>query len=255
METKKTKGRLSAHTLKLVAVLAMTLDHVAWILWPGYPLEPLPLVLHLLGRITCPVMCYFIAEGYWHTRSRGRYLARLFTFALVSHFAYVFFSPDFRGWQSFLPFSSGKFLDQTSVMWSLALGLLLLCIAHAKGIKMPLKVCLTLLVCLVAFPADWSSVASLTVLAFGTNRGKFRIQMGWMLFYVAIYAAVYAVFLDPVYGILQMGVALSIPLLWQYSGKRGGEGVPRLLSKWGFYLYYPLHLAALGALRFFALLP
>lgn len=254
MEREKTKG-LTTHALKCIAVLAMTLDHIAWVFWQGYSTEPLPLFLHLLGRITCPVMCYFIAEGYWHTRSRRRYLARLFAFALLSHFAYVFFSPDFRGWHSFLPFSSGEFLDQTSVIWSLFLGLLLLCIAHAEGIKTPLKVAFTLLVCLVAFPADWSSVASLTVLAFGTNRGKFRIQMGWMLFYVAIYATVYALCLDPVYGILQMGVALSIPLLWQYNGKRGGEGVPRSLSKWGFYLYYPLHLAALGALRFFALFP
>ncbi len=35
--------------------------------------------------------------------------------------------------------------------------------------------------------------------------------MAWMTFYVALYAAVYALALDVVYGILQMAVVLSIP--------------------------------------------
>ena len=64
-------------------------------------------------------------EGYHHTRDIRKYTARMFLFAVISHFAYVFASADFAGWRSFIPFSSGRVLNQTSVMWSLAWGLTL----------------------------------------------------------------------------------------------------------------------------------
>ena len=74
-------------------------------------------------------MCYFVAEGYHHTRDIRKYTARMFLFAVISHFAYVFASADFAGWRSFIPFSSGRVLNQTSVMWSLAWGLVMLRVA------------------------------------------------------------------------------------------------------------------------------
>ena len=46
------KKLLSANTIKLIAIAAMTLDHIAWWLFPGYPREALPLLLHMIGRIT-----------------------------------------------------------------------------------------------------------------------------------------------------------------------------------------------------------
>ncbi len=101
----------------------MTIDHVAWWLFPGYP-----------GR-RCPGHAHHRAAHLpHHVLLRGRGLPlhpamsantrrAMFLFALVSHFAYIFASADFSGWRSFLPFSSGSVLNQTSVMWSLAWGL------------------------------------------------------------------------------------------------------------------------------------
>ena len=43
---------LDANTVKLIAILAMTVDHMAWAVFPGYPREPLPLLMHIFGRIT-----------------------------------------------------------------------------------------------------------------------------------------------------------------------------------------------------------
>lgn len=114
------KKTLDSNAIKLVAIAAMTVDHVAWWLFPGYPRAVLPLAMHIIGRLTCPIMCYFVAEGYHHTRDIRKYTARMFLFAVISHFAYVFASADFAGWRSFIPFSSGSVLNQTSVMWSLA---------------------------------------------------------------------------------------------------------------------------------------
>lgn len=108
---------------------------------------------------------------------------------------------------------------------------------------------LILLICAVSFPSDWSCIAALCILAFGTNRGDSRAQMTWMLAYVAMYAAVYALALDAVYGVLQMAVALSIPILLQYNGQRGASPRRNAVMKWLFYLYYPAHLFLIGWLQ------
>ena len=80
------KNPLSSNAIKLIAIAAMTVDHIAWAVFPGYPKEFLPLLMHIIGRITCPIMCYCIAESYislpstactafciWALRSRCRF--------------------------------------------------------------------------------------------------------------------------------------------------------------------------------------
>ena len=106
------KKCLDSNAVKLIAILAMTVDHITWAVFPGYPRELLPLLLRALGRITCPIMCYFIAEGYHHTKNIRKYTGRLFLFALISHFAYIYSSTAYRGWQSFIPFTDGYRLNR-----------------------------------------------------------------------------------------------------------------------------------------------
>ena len=239
---------MNANQIKLLAIAAMTIDHLAWLLFPGYPRDWLPLLMHTIGRITCPIMCYFIAEGYHHTRNVNRYMGRLFVFAVISHFAYRFAAMDFAGWQSFVPFYNGTILNQTGVLWPFAWGLVMLRVVHSPRISSNwIKVLLVFLICIVTFPSDWSCVASLCILAMGTNRENFRAQMGWMVFYVAIYSAVYFFAIDRVYGLLQMAVVLSVPILRRYNGQRGSSS-PAM--KWLFYLYYPLHLLVIGCIQY-----
>lgn len=241
--------RLDSNVIKIIAILAMTIDHVAWAVFPGYPTEALPLVMHTIGRITCPIMCYFVAEGYHHTKDVNKYTKRLFLFAFISHFAYILASDSFADVRSFIPFYYGDILNQTSVMWPLAWGLVMLRVANSQRIKASLKPILIILICLITFPSDWSCVASLCILAFGTNRGNLRAQMLWMTFYVAIYSLVYFLALDRVYGIMQMGVVLSIPIIMMYNGKRCGGKTFNRVMKWLFYAYYPLHLLIIGIFR------
>ena len=241
------KKVLDSNMIKLIAILAMTIDHVTWLLYPGYPKEVLPIVLHMIGRITCPIMCYFIAEGYFYTKDIHKYTRRLFVFALISHFAYLFASVDFVDWRSFIPFYYGGVLNQTSVMWSLAWGLVMLRIVNSKRItNNAVKILLVILICVISFPSDWSCIASLCIMAFGCNRGKFKTQMLWMVFYVAIYATVYFFALDKVYGLVQMAVVFSIPVIMLYNGERGKNQTVNRVMKWLFYLYYPVHLLILG---------
>lgn len=232
---------LNSNAIKLIAIAAMTIDHLAWVAFPGYSREVLPMLLHMIGRLTCPIMCYCVAEGYHHTRDVNRYTARLFGFALVSHFAYRFAALN--------PAGGGGVLNQTSVMWSLAWGLVMLRVEGSERIRHAgVKALLILLICAVSFPSDWSCVAALWILVVGSNRGNFRAQVLWMSLYGAIYAAVYFFAIDRAYGLIQLAFALAFPILRLYNGQRGKR--PRLNRwlKWFFYIYYPLHLALLGLL-------
>lgn len=58
------------------------------------------------------------------------------------------------------------------------------------------KVILTLLICAVALPADWSCIASLSVLSIGTNRGEPKKQIAWSMLWAAVYAVVYFFAID-----------------------------------------------------------
>lgn len=241
---------LNSNELKLVAIIAMTVDHIAWAMFDGYPTAPLPIFMHIIGRLTCPIMCYFIAEGYHYTKNINKYTFRLFAFAFISHFTYIFASNAFVDFKSFIPFYYGDFLNQTSVMWSLAWGLVMLRIADSKKIKLTCKVLLVILICIITLPSDWSCIASLCIMAIGTNRDNLKKQMAWMIFYVALYSLVYFFAIDKVYGVLQMGVIISIPIIAMYNGSRGKNEKINKFMKWFFYIFYPAHLFVIGLINY-----
>lgn len=240
MEITAKKG-LNASRLKLIAIIAMTIDHLAWVIWPGYERAVPAVIVHCIGRITAPIMWYFIAEGYRHTRSVKRYAVRLFVFAVISHFAYTF---------AFgipaVPFKETAF-NQTSVMWALFWGLIALHISGNEKLKDWQKICLIIIICAVSFSADWSCIAVMAIVYIGEYHGDFEKQMRSMMVFVVMYAAVYALFIDWMYGLIQLCVAFAIPLLRAYNGQRGGTGGRGM--KWLFYVYYPLHLVICGIIR------
>jgi len=233
------KNGLNSNQLKLIAIIAMTVDHLAWTLFPGYDTRWFVLLAHIIGRITAPIMWFFIAEGYHHTRNLKKYVLRLFALAVVSHFAY-----NFCFGIPLIPLRTGVF-NQTGVVWSLAWGLVLLWVFDASHWKQWQQTAATIGICILTFPSDWSCVAALAVAFLGANRGDFKKQMQWMMDFTSVYALVYFLFLDRTYGALQFCTCLSIPLLKRYNGQRGSrKGMGKL-----FYVYYPLHLALLGFLR------
>lgn len=232
---------LTANQIKLTAIIAMTVDHLAWTLFPGYDTRWFVLALHLIGRITAPIMWFFIAEGYFHTRNVKKYAARLFSLALISHFAY-----NFCFGIPMIPLQTSVF-NQTSVAWSLAWGLVLLLLLERKLLKSWQELLLIGFVCLITFPSDWSCIAAMAIVFMGTNRGNFTRQMGWMVAWSGVYALVYVFFIDVSYGILQLGTCLSIPILKLYNGQRGNC---KYMGKL-FYYYYPAHLFLCGIIRIF----
>lgn len=230
MKQRGREGGLTSCALKNIAVLVMFFDHLASVFAADWTaLAPL---LRLPGRLAAPVMCYLIAEGFAHTSGLRRYLGRLLAFALLSHFPYVWY-------YGLDP------LHATSVIWSLFLGLLALAVLRGR-LPGPGKLAALILCCLLAWPADWNYIAVLWIVWFGLTRGRFRLQM-------AGFAAIGAfLFVLPAVGregwgqAFQFGILLAVPLLARYNGRLGRRPA---LGKWGFYLFYPAHLLALGALR------
>jgi hypothetical protein len=239
------KTGLTSNTIKIIAIVAMTVDHIAWTFFPHYSLDAPILFMKIIGRLTAPIMMFFVAEGYYHTKNIKRYIFRLFVFAIISHFAYAIAFDKY-----FIPFKNSLF-DQTSIIWALMLGLIALAIRESKTLKIKIwqKHILIFIIIWMAFPADWSAPAALAVLYMGISHGNFKKQMISLIICIGLYSIVYAIFLNIAYGILQMLIVLAIPILYQYNGQSGKwRGM-----KWFFYIYYPAHMIIFGFIRIFIL--
>ncbi len=233
--------KFNSNHLKLIAIVAMTIDHIADLFYPGLPNNVISNILHVIGRLTAPIMFFFICEGFFYTKDLKKYITRLFIFALISHFAYCFAFGI-----NYIPFSTGKIFNQTSIMWSLAWSVVALYIVYGKNnLKQWQKWLLVILLNIITFSADWSCIALMIILSMYGNRGNLNKQMSNLMMWTAIYAFVSFAFVNKIYGIIQLFVILVYPLLKQYNGTKGKVG----WLKWFFYLYYPLHLIIIGILR------
>ncbi len=231
--------KLNSNHLKLIAIIAMTIDHVTDLFYPVFPAQPLPVALHILGRLTAPIMWFFVAEGYYYTHNVKKYLLRLGVFAVISHFAYCFAFGN-----SFIPFQTGIF-NQTSVMYPLFIAVLVLWLQDTESKYEGLKKIIIFLLVWSAFPADWSCIAVLAIIDIYRNRGDLKRQTLRMMVWVLLYAIVSFFFVNKVYGLIEMFVILVYPLMKQYNGQRGKAA----WLKWFFYIYYPAHLTIIGIIR------
>ena len=198
----KEKG-LSTADLKLIAIIAMTVDHLAWLFFPGFQRVWYVYLLHIIGRLTAPIMWFFIAEGSYYTKNPKRYITRLFVFAIISHFAYSFafgLNP--------IPFKTGIF-NQTSVIWSLAIAATLIFIVNKYKLSYWKNFALILLANLLSFPADWSCIATMVPFYLYNHRGNLKKQSGDFILFGFMYVLVYFIFIDKVYGILQLFIFLT----------------------------------------------
>ena len=233
--------KLNSNYLKLIAIVAMTIDHIADLLYPGMPNIIIPNICHIIGRLTAPIMFFFICEGFYYTKNLKKYIKRLFIFAIISHFAYCFAFGI-----NFIPYSKGEIFNQTSIMWTLAWSVIALYIVYGNNkLKESHKLFLVILLNLITFSSDWSSIGLMITLTMYKNRENLNKQMMNMLFWTFIYSLVSFFFVSKTYGIIQLFVIIAYPLLKQYNGQKGKVN----WMKWFFYLYYPIHLIIIGIIR------
>ena len=61
-------GGISATALKIIGMIAMTIDHIGYFLFPQIE------AFRIIGRIAYPIFAYMIAEGCRYTRNKVKYL-------------------------------------------------------------------------------------------------------------------------------------------------------------------------------------
>ena len=230
----------NSNHLKLIAIIAMTIDHATDLIYPGFPAEPLPFALHFIGRLTAPIMWFFVCEGYHYTKDVKKYMLRLGIFAIISHFTYCF------GFGISLNPLEGGIFNRTSVMYPLFIAVVVLYIDdHSEKFKKWQKTAVQTVLILSAFPADWSCIAVLAIIGMYSERGNLERQMLKMAGWVSVYGIVSYFFVSKTYAIELIGVLVVYLVLKLYNGECGRAK----WMKWFFYIYYPLHLIIIGIIR------
>lgn len=234
---------MNRNQLKYLAALAMLLDHIAWAFVPTASL--LGQGMHFAGRITAPIMAFFVAEGYHYTRNLKKYVLRMGLFALLSWAPFTYFNTGT------LPIhTAGGMVSVTpafGVVYTLLLGLLAICVVGRTKWPVWGKVLSVIALCLMSIPGDWPVFNVLWCLIFYSYRNQPKKKWGaYCLVGLAVCAQAFSA--DPWWsGLYSLGVFLP-PLLLQcgYNGRPGARGG---FHKWFFYGFYPAHLLILGIFR------
>lgn len=225
MQTLATKKLpLSGNMLKVLAAMAMTVDHIGVIFFPGV------MALRCVGRIAMPIFAFMIAEGCHYTRSKLRYFLTVLGLGVLCQTVYVVAAND---WYLCMPIS---FALSIGLCWLLELAVKKrsLLYAAALGLGIGGVYLLTDTVhldygfwgCMLAV---WSYLPRILC----SDAGRLPV---WLL-------AAGLVPLSLAMGAWQWWSLLAIPLLLLYGGKRG-----KWRMKYFFYIFYPAHLALLQGL-------
>lgn len=245
------KKGISTNAIKIIAIIAMLIDHITWDYVPSDSLQGQ--LLHIIGRLTAPIMSFFVVEGFFHTHNMKKYVGRLFLFSIVSYFAYQFhtYGEFFSGFR----YGSIRVVLTNSVIFTLLLGLLTLIVWYKTDWNTILKILCVVVCCFVAIFSDWACIVVLWVFFMGINHGNFKAQMISLAAIGCFFAGVMLV-MGYLSGssiwwvnLCQFGIVFAIPILYLYSGKLGKSKN----LKWLFYIFYPLHLFILGFIKFYIL--
>ena len=224
---------LDTDLLKLVAVIAMAIDHVGGAFFPE--IGP----FRWVGRLAFPLFCYCMTVGLLYTHDVRRYLGRLALFAVISQPFYVLaFHP--HDWM----------LDRNWMNWNIFFTLFLSLLAMAGLRERKWWLFLGALFAVSWWNFDYSGIGIQLMLIFFLCRNHPRIGG-------ALYALMYLPSLwngspqDPL--CLSLGglcidwpifSLLAAPLI--FIPTRSGLRIPRRF----FYAFYPAHLAVIAALQF-----
>ena len=216
---------LSGNQLKIVALIAMTCDHVGKMLLPQFT------VLPILGRLSFPIFAYMIAEGCVYTKSKKKYFFMMAGLALLCQVV------------SF--FALGSLYQCVLVTFSLSIGLI-----YLAEYAIEKRSILSYVYCVIALLAAVFVSETLPFILQGTD---YAIDYGLIgiLLPVGIYLgrnkwekisvmSAVLILLSMKLGGIQWYGLLAPVLMVLYNGQRG-----KVNLKYLFYIYYPLHLVGI----------
>lgn len=240
---------MNSSQLKIIAMITMLLDHIAWILFPNIA------IFHIIGKIAFPIFCFMIAEGYIKTRNRKKYLIRLLLIAAISQIPFLM---TFR-----LAFGNQMFGFNT--IFDLALGLIAIWIYDKKDSKYSLIAVwiISILALLLQIDGDFAGIWLIYFFFKYHNDFKTMAKKVCMFTILEVFIYIAQIFImcfmngQPLNNCLSYAFSFNtleslfsvlalIPIKY-YNGKKG------LNIKWLFYIFYPAHLLILYAIRVFVM--
>lgn len=225
----RTKG-IPQEVLKLIACVAMLLDHTAAVLVGDYKAY---ILLRSIGRIAFPIFCFLLAEGAHYTKSPEKYALRLAVGALLAE----------------LPFDLALFGEVTweyqSVMLTLLLGFGAIWAGSAAP-NMPRKVAVMVPFILAGHflqvDYGWQGVLLVCLLSILRDRPQGRwMQAGATVLVLSMIPSFPVKVLGIPVLIEMFGIFALIPIAFY----RGEKKTRSKVLQWDFYLFYPAHLLLL----------
>lgn len=243
------KGCITGSTLKIIAILAMAIDHFAaslilyGILLQEYPTflgHPISLsipwfdiyqAMRFIGRIGFPIFCFLLIEGFYHTSNRKKYAVRLFLFALISEFPF-----------DYALFCAPVSNDNQNVFFTLFIGLLTIWAIDSLSQKVSTpnlvfwgKLVIAASGCILAWlmktDYDYKGICLILIL-YVFHGQKF----------MCTFTSCISLLWEP-------PACLAFIPINLYNGKRG------ISLKYFFYFFYPVHLLLYGLILHLCMLP
>lgn len=219
---------LSRNQLKWIAIWTMVIDHIGYMFVPQSRMPVLYYIMRGIGRLSFPLICFLLVEGIHYTHSRGRYLARLWCFALLSEIPYdLAFSGMVADW------------SRQNVLFTLGIGLVVLwglaevekrIVGVARGIA-DLLILFAGMGTAVILRCDYSMWGILMITAFYVCRYDFGTLL-WLFPVICLCQSW-----------MEALAALALIPVKFYSPDQD-QGRTRMPGGF-FYWFYPLHLLAL----------
>lgn len=232
----QTRG-LSGAALKGIALLTMLIDHFAAVFYAGSLYAgrrifsySVYLTLRILGRLAFPIYAFLLVEGCRHTRSAPKYLLRLLLFGLVSELPFDFALR--RAWVDW---------SYQNVYFTLFLGLAAILLWDLVTKRSP-GTC--------GLPRLLLALGCLAAMAYAAKLARTDYGLWGVLTIEAFYLFGHSEWQRDLFsGCALLGSSpleafgfADYVLFHFYNGRRGRQ------PKYLFYVFYPLHLIALGLL-------
>lgn len=227
---KKYSLQLTGTQIKWIALITMIIDHTGLILMRGTSWYQ---AFRWIGRVSFPLYCFLLVEGFFHTRDIGRYIKRMAIWALISELPFDWMNHAMQGklvW-------SAALWNSQNVFFTLLLGLLALegYVRWQNRGRTLLSVLWCAAMAGIALAArtdySWAGVALICFLYRFHQRAGARFAFGYATLLLGVNPNEYP-------------AVVSFGLMQLYQGKRGRTRYP-----WLFYLAYPLHLCILCVVR------
>jgi len=223
------KKTLTSNSLKIIAIIAMVLDHIGILMQYN---KVVYVLFRMIGRICAPIMFYSLSKGYVFTKNKFRYGLNLLLFAIISQVPYSLFNSDlFFNYKNY------------NVIFALFLGFMCLLIVDKIRLKL-IKYSLVVLCFTLSVFCDYAFIGIAFVLLFYMLRNskyKYLIYNIMSVIYILIHLAIYR---NLMILLIMLGLFLVTPLIYFDNGQKGKYNL-----KYLFYFFYPIHFIILFIIK------